>query len=179
MNIFVGCSSRDEIPSLYIDECNNVLDKLFSYKYKLVFGACGKGLMGTSYNNALKHNCEIIGIYPSVYEDEARELEGQKIVVNTVSERTDKVVGESDILLFLPGGIGTIYELLTAIESKRANEHNKAILVYNCFGFYDNLLMQLEKMYDELFMSDKDKKTYLVFDDSEKLIDYINKSIWK
>ncbi len=174
MKIFVGCSSRSEIPSMYIDDCKNVLDNLFSFKNDLVFGACGKGLMGLSYDCAKNYKCEIIGIYPYVYEDESKELDGKKTPVNTVSERTDSVINESDILLFLPGGIGTVYELFTAIESKRAKEHDKPILIYNCLGFYDNLLKQLEKMYDEYFASNVDKDMYFVFDDMDSLIEYIN-----
>ena len=137
MRIFVGCSSRDDIPSKYYDACKVLLDKLFERDYDLVFGACNKGLMGLSYNAAIENNSDIIGIYPGAYEDEAKELLGEMIPVSTVNDRTDMIIRESDILLFLPGGIGTVYELFTAIESKSAGEHTKPIIVYSVDDFYE------------------------------------------
>lgn len=160
MRLFVGCSSRDDIPSKYYDECKNLLDKLFEKDYDLVFGACNKGLMGLSYNAAISNDSDILGIYPKAYEEEAKGLLGVMEPVNTVSDRTDMIIRESDILLFLPGGIGTVYELFTAIESKRAMEHNKPIIVYSVDGFYDELFCQLDKMCDENFVSKEDFRNY-------------------
>ena len=62
MNLFIGCSSRDNIPSKYYDRCKKLLDELFKREYDLVFGACNKGLMGLAYNCALKYNRNIIFI---------------------------------------------------------------------------------------------------------------------
>jgi len=174
MRLFVGCSSRDEIPKKYYSECKDFLDDLFSCGYDLVFGACGKGLMGLSHNVAVNNCADIIGVYPEVYSDDADSIQCFKVPVKTVSERTDKVIEQSDVLVFLPGGIGTLYELFTAIESKRASEHNKPIIIYNCCGFYDNMLLQLEKMYKEKFMSLKDMDYYYVCSSSEHAIEYLN-----
>ena len=175
MKVFVGCSSRDDIPNKYYDNCKILLDKLFNKKYDLVFGACNKGLMGLSYNAALSNGSNITGIYPKAYEDEAKELKGEMISVITVNDRTDKVISEGDILLFLPGGIGTMYELFTAIESKRALEHNKKIIIYNVDGFYDNLLLFLDKMFNEGFISKEDFDNYHVLDEVDKIVDCIDK----
>lgn len=175
MRIFVGCSSRDNIPSKYYDNCIILLDKLFSNNYDLVFGACNKGLMGLAYNAAISHNSDIIGIYPDAYKDEARELHGTMLSVNSVNDRTDKVIEQSDILLFLPGGIGTVYELFTAIESKRAGEHNKPIIIYNIDGFYNNLFLQLKEMCSENFVSLDDLNIYDILNEEDSLIKYIDR----
>ena len=48
-----------------------------------------------------------------------------------IIDRTDGLIRESDVLLFLPGGFGSVYELFTAIESKRCHEHDRSIIIYN------------------------------------------------
>ena len=174
MKIFVGCSSRDDIPSKYYDECKILLDRLFDKGYDLVFGACNKGLMGLAYNAAISNNSDILGVYPDAYEDEAKGLKGEMIPVSTVNDRTDMIIRESDILLFLPGGIGTVYELFTAIESKRAGEHNKLIIVYNVDGFYDDLFCQLDKMLDEKFVSKEDFRNYHILYTVDSVIQYVD-----
>lgn len=174
MKLFIGCSSRNDIPSKYYDYCKEFLEELFKEGYDLVFGACNKGLMSLAYNTAISNGSEIIGVYPDAYMDEAIGLNCLGISVKTVNDRTDKVIEQSDALIFLPGGIGTVYELFTAIESKRAYEHNKPIIIYNCCGFYDNLFLQLEKMYDEKFTSIEDKNYYYVCNDTNDVIKYLD-----
>lgn len=173
MKLFIGCSSRDSIPLKYHGYCKDFLNKLFEENYELVFGACGKGLMGLSYNIALNKCRDIIGIYPEVYKNEAMELQCFGIPVKTVSERTDKLIEQSDVLIFLPGGIGTLYELFTAIESKRAKEHNKPIIIYDCCNFYGNLFLQLDKMSNENFTSVEDEKCFYVCSSSDEVIKYL------
>lgn len=174
MNLFVGCSSRDNIPSKYYGYCKDFLNELFSLGHNLVFGACNKGLMGLSYNVAINNYSDVIGIYPDVYKNEVKGLSCLEIPVKTVSERTDKVIEQSDALIFLPGGIGTVYELFTAIESKRAREHNKPIIIYDCCGFYDNLFLQLDKMYDEKFTSIEDECCYYVCTNVKDAVKYLD-----
>lgn len=175
MKILVGSSSRDDIPLKYYKESKKLLNKIFVNSHELVFGACNHGLMGASYSVACDNNCNVIGIYPEVYEEDALQVECEKISVKTVSERTENLIENSDILLFLPGGIGTLYELFTAIESKRANEHNKPIIVYNCCGFYDNLLLQFDKMNDDNFISSNDKDYLYISSSIEDIINYLEK----
>ena len=174
MKLFIGCSSRSNIPKKYYGYCKEFLLKLFKDGHDLVFGACGKGLMGLAYNVALEQNRDIIGIYPEVYKEEIDGLQCLGIAVETVSERTDEVIKQSDALIFLPGGIGTVYELFTAIESKRAKEHDKPIIIYNCCGFFDNIMLQLDKMYDEKFISIEDDGCFYVCSNMEGVMKYLS-----
>ena len=62
----------------------------------------------------------------------------------------------------------------TAIELKRCHEYDKPIVIYNLNGFYDKLLIFLEKLYDEKFARIIDKKLYLVSDKIDSILNYIN-----
>lgn len=175
MKIFVGCSSSNNIPSQYKDDCKILLNQLFEKDNDLVFGACNLGIMGDSYNSALDNSRQIIGICPEAYKEDFKELKcTTEITTKTVSERTDNIINESDILLFLPGGIGTIYELFTSIESKRCHEHEKTIIIYNSLNYYDKLFSFLDKIYGENFTADYVKQNYFMSNDKEEILSYIN-----
>jgi len=174
MKIFIGCSSSSDIPKNYLEDSKKCLETLFKNDCDLVFGACNNGIMGIAYNSALNNDREIIGICPELYKDDFLELKcTTEVLTNSISERTDKIIEEADILLFLPGGIGTIYELLTTIESKRSHEFDKPIIIYNSNNYFEKLLDFLEKIYTEKFTSSKVKSTYHVFDSSDDLIAYL------
>lgn len=174
MKLFIGCSSNNDIPTEYFNDCKVLLEELMK-ENDLVFGACNSGLMGLAYNTTLKANGNITGICPEAYKDDFKTLKcDTEITTKSVSERTDSVISSSDALIFLPGGIGTIYELFTAIESKRCHEFNKPIVIYNSNGYFDKLLEFMDKVYSEKFSGFKDKRNYLVTDSISSILYYIN-----
>lgn len=174
MRIFIGCSANEDIPSKYLNDCEKLLKGLFKGDNDLVFGACNKGLMGLAYNMALENEKKIIGIYPEVYEYEAHDLNCEKIPTKTVSDRTNKLIENSDVLIFLPGGIGTTYELFTAIESKRGKEFDKPIIIYNSCGYYDKLVEFIDLMSEEKFVSKEVKNCFYVCDKIDDILFYID-----
>lgn len=175
MKIFVGCSSSNDISNKYRDACNELLNILFERENDLVFGASDTGIMGDAYSIALRKKRNIIGICPELYKDDFKKLRCSKeIITNIVSERTDSLINESDVLLFLPGGFGTIYEFFSALESKRSHEHNKEIIIYNCDNYFDKLILLLDKMYSEKFAKNYLKELYFISDDMDEIVKYIN-----
>lgn len=175
MRIFVGCSSSDYISNEYRDNCNNLLNILFEEDNDLVFGASDTGIMGDAYNVALSNKRSVIGICPELYKDDFKKLKcNTEITTKVVSERTDSLIKESDVLLFLPGGVGTVYEFFSALESKRSHEHNKKIVIYNCNNYFDELIRLLDKMYNENFTSSYVKDMYFISNDINEIVKYIN-----
>ena len=175
MKLFVGCSASDYIPEKYFSDCKLFLEELFLSENDLVFGACSSGLMGLSYNIAKKNNSQIEGIYPEAYKHEAKNLECDKILTKSIPKRTEMLIKESDALIFLPGGIGTVYELFTAIECRRAYEFGKPIIIYNSCGYYDKILDFLELTYDENFASRQVKDYYYICDNAKDCLDYLDR----
>ena len=176
MKIFVGCSASEDIPNKYRLDSKILLDELFKGENDLVFGACNSGIMSDAYNSALNNNRNIVGICPDAYKHDFLDLKcTTEITTKTVNDRTDGLIEEGEILLFLPGGFGSVYELFTAIESKRCHEHNREIIIYNSEGFYDELLLFIEKIYNENFAKEYVRDYYFVSDDKEIILDYINK----
>ena len=176
MRIFVGCSASEDIPNKYREDSKELLNNLFKQENTLVFGACNSGIMADAYNTALNNKRGIVGICPEAYIHDFKELKcTEEIITKNVNERTDGLINESEVLLFLPGGFGSVYELFTAIESKRCHEHNREIIIYNSEGFYDELLSFIEKIYKEQFAKEYVREYYFVSSNKEEILNYINR----
>lgn len=174
MKLLICCSSREDIDVKYFNDCSAYLEELFKLDNDLVFGAYNKGLMRISYEIATKYNREVIGINPNIFKEAFQELNCNKeITTNNIHERTAMLIEESDALIFMPGGIGTVYELFTAIESKRSGEFNKPIIIYNSNNYFDKLLLFMEGMYNQNFASISVKEDYHISNNYQDTIDYI------
>lgn len=175
MKLFIGCSSSNNIPSEYLSDCKEYLNTLL-VSNDIVFGACSTGLMGISYKTAKANGNKVTGICPKVYKDDLLGLNcDEEELTTSISDRTDKVIANSDALIFLPGGIGTIYELFTAIESKRNHEFDKPIVIYNSHQYFDRLLEFLEVMYQQGFTAEKVKECYHISNSATDTLDYLKK----
>lgn len=175
MKIFVGCASSNKVEERYLEDCKILLNKLFSKNHDLVFGVSNQGLMGLSYDIAKGFNREVIGICPKAYKQDLKKINCDlEITTETIGDRTNKLIELSDVIVILPGGIGTVYEFLTTIESKRSGEFDKPILLYNSHGYYDKLLEFLDKLYSENFTLREVSNCYHISNDIEDALDFLS-----
>lgn len=176
MKIAVCCSSSDDIDKRYLESSKKLLEQLFKRDNDLVFGAMNNGIMGMAYKTAKQYNRKVTGIAPEIYKDDFKSLDcDTEILTQSVNERTEALVNNSDILLFLPGGVGTLYELISAIEMKRSKEFDKPIIVYNETGFFDEMMQMLNKVYQRNFTSPKVRTSYNVANDYMTVVDLLCK----
>ena len=175
MKIFIGCSSSDNIDAAYIESCKDIIDSLMKNTNELLFGAMNEGIMGLSYKIAKGNNIKITGIAPEYYKSDFKHLEcDNEIITAGVSERTETLIKKADAVLFLPGGIGTMYEIFAAIEMKRSKEIDKPIIIYNCLGFFDDFIIMLDKIYKENFTRREVQSLYYVVTEVHEAVNYIN-----
>ena len=176
MKIAVCCSSSDDIDKRYLESSKKLLEQIFKRDNDLVFGAMNNGIMGIAYRMAKQHNRNVTGIAPEIYKDDFKNLDcDTEVLTKNVNDRTEALVNNSDVLLFLPGGIGTIYELISAIEMKRSKEFDKSIIVYNETGFFDEMMQMLDKVYQRNFTSPKVRASYNVANDYIAVLDLLSK----
>lgn len=96
------------------------------------------GIMVIAYREAKQHNRNVTGIAPEIYKDDFKSLDfDTETLTQSVNERTEALVNNSDILLFLPEGVGTLYELISAIEMKRSKVANDYIAVLDLLSKID------------------------------------------
>ena len=94
-------------------------------------------------------------------------------VTEDILGRTGMLIKEADALIFMPGGIGTILELMSAIDMKRNGEFDKPIIIYNSYNFFDELFIFLNRIYNERFSSINVRDCYYFTSDAKDTLSYI------
>ena len=173
MKLFIGSSSCENIPQEYVDDCTNLLEVLLKDN-DLVFGAYNKGLMGISYDIAKKNHRSVIGICNEFYKDSLKDLECDvEEITTSMVDSTLKIYKNSDALIILPGGFGTIYEFFTANYSKICKEVNIPIILYNSCGYYDKLLSFIDDVCQDNFVREKERGNFVVANSVNEVVSYL------
>lgn len=174
MKIFVGASSNENMEEKYVEDCRKLLEVILKDN-DLVFGAYSKGLMGISYEIAKKNNRKVIGICPEAYKTSLDDLEcDQEEVTTTVLDSTLKLYKNSDVMILLPGGFGSIYEFFTANYSKICNEIDIPVILYNSCGFYDKLIEFIDEIKSKNLIREKEMNKFLIANNIEEVINILN-----
>lgn len=178
MNIFVGCGSRIPKSEEYCSLAEEIGRAIVEKKDNFVFGAYNHGLMGIIYQIVEKSkNSSVIAVTCKAYEEDLKELSYMEpaYIKDNISGRKETFYKVSDVLVYIPGGLGTLDELMSAIETKRGEEHNLPIIIVNQNGYFNNFLNMLEKAYTEEFSSDSARRLYKVVNNSKELFEEIEK----
>lgn len=177
MKIFIGGSVSDNIDDKYIKQGDKLVEFILKNDFDILCCADLRGFIGKLYKQMKeKADKKITLTVPKVYLKYAKDIEDKiDIFTNTINERTDESIKNSDVCLFMPGGIGTIYEIMSTIETKRAGEHNNKIIIVNLYGYYDEFIKMLGKTYSENFTEEIIRQTYKIVNSIEEAIDYIKK----
>lgn len=153
--VCVYCASSALTPQIYLDAVDIFAADLVSQDIKTVFGGGSTGLMGRLADQILLGGGRIAGIMPNFMKEVewAHKSLTELQFVADMHERKKQFLVNTDALIALPGGSGTLEELLEAITWKRLGLFVKPIVILNLNGFYDPLLLQLERCVEEKFMS--------------------------
>ena len=175
MKICIFSSSSNAINPVYIEEAIKLSKLIGEQKHTLVNGGANVGLMETVLKEAKNAGAKTIGVIPEklnghkLASDHADEL----IVSKDMMERKSIMRDLSDAFIALPGGFGTLEEILEVITLKQLDYHNKAIIFLNTNGFYDDLFKQFERTFDEKFAKPAYRDLYFVANTSEEAISYL------
>ena len=141
MKIFIASGSNDKIKNEYLELTKNICEMLCKLDTTLVFGTYDKGMMGICYDTFKNNHKDIIGITTLAYHDSNILFKDIKLIERDSSfKRLEEIFKESDMFLFLPGGTGSLSELLGIMEELKTNKVNKKIIIYNYQGFYDEII---------------------------------------
>jgi uncharacterized protein (TIGR00730 family) len=153
--ICVYCASSNQIDSKYFDAARVLGDELVTHQITLMYGGGAAGLMGCIADQVLSGGGKVIGIIPDFMKQVEWAHQGitELHIVGDMHERKKRFLDGTDALVALPGGCGTLEELLEAITLKRLGLFNKPIILLNTDGFYNDLLAMLQKCIDQKFMN--------------------------
>ncbi len=176
MRICVFCSSSNAIPELYFDEANKLGKLIGDFGHEIIYGGATVGLMHTVAEAARKAGARSVGIIPeSIHQKRlSSPLDHEQIITPNMRERKYLMRKRSDAFIALPGGFGTLEEILEVVTLKQLQYHNKPIVFINTDGFYDSLFAQFERAYRDSFSKVDYKSTYFIAADSDEAFAYIH-----
>jgi uncharacterized protein (TIGR00730 family) len=142
----------------------------------LVYGGGNIGLMGALARAVLAHGGHVTGIIPQFLVDREVMLEDVQdlVVTRDMHERKWRMFEKADAFLALPGGIGTLEELVEQMTWVQLGRHKKPILVVNLGGFWDPFLDLLQHMRSSGFVPDSRSIPFLVVDQVEEALPALN-----
>lgn len=168
-------ASSDEIDPRYIADTEQLGRCIARRGHSLIFGGGAAGLMGAAARGMTAGGGEIIGIAPSFFNVDGILYEGctKFIYTDTMHERKYRMEELSDAFIISPGGIGTYEEFFEALTLKQLGRHNKPIVLFNLYGYYDDLLALLDNAVRGNFMRSSSRDLVQAFDEADKMLDYI------
>ena len=180
-SICVYSASSTKVDQEYFDAAEDLGKLLAKRKIRLINGAGGIGLMKSVADGVLKHGGEVTGIIPRFMIEQGWHHRGltELIEVSDMHERKQLMAQKSDGIIALPGGCGTLEELLEIITWKQLGLYLKPIVILNTKGYYDPLLAMLEKAIDENFMRNEHRSIWSIANSPKEAIDFIeNTPLW-
>lgn len=175
MNICVFSSSSNAIKDVYFQEAEKLGKLIAKGKHTLINGGANVGLMEAVTITASKAGAKTIGIIPERLIDRslASENSHEVIVTPDMQDRKFKMREISDAFIALPGGFGTLEEILEVITLRQLSYHTKPIVFINTNNFFDYLFKQFEVTYNEMFAKDIYRELYFIAQNAEEAMDYI------
>ena len=175
MKICVFGASSDIIEDKYIDASYKLGSEMAKRNIGLVFGGGNCGVMGASARGEYDNGGYILGVAPHIMKihnllfDNCTEFKHTE----TMAERKTFMEDHADAFIIAPGGIGTFEEFFEVYTLKQLGRHNKAIVIYNAYGYYDKLIDMLNHSVKENFLKEDSLELIAVFDKIEPMLDYI------
>ncbi len=154
-NICVYCSSSNLLADHYYEEARELGRLIAHGGYRLVYGGGNVGLMGVLAREVHEHDGFVYGVIPRALKNRegvAYEVADELIVTKSLRERKAIMYDRADAFIALPGGLGTLEELMEVLTLKQLGYHQRPIVLVNSTGFYTSLLDLFRHFCSERFV---------------------------
>ena len=171
-NICIYCASSNKAAEVYGDTAYELGALLAKERITVITGAGSIGLMRKVEDGALDNGGRAIGVIPQFMVEQNWHHTGltQLVETETMHERKQLMANLSDGVIALPGGCGTMEELLEIITWKQLGLYLNPIVILNINGFYDPLLEMLQRAIDGNFMRREHQTIWQVATSAEEAI---------
>ncbi|HET9148585.1 MAG TPA: TIGR00730 family Rossman fold protein, partial [Acetobacteraceae bacterium] len=172
LSVTVFCGSSPGSAPDYVHAARALGEGLASRGMRLVFGGGNVGLMGTVAGAALGGGGHVTGIIPEFLR--AREVEfpglSQLIVTDSMHTRKRRMFALADAFVVLPGGLGTLDELMEIMTWKQLNRHNKPILICDIRGWAEPVAGLVDQVIAHGFARPSARDLFEVMDGVERTL---------
>ena len=174
-SVCVYSASSTKIDEVYFNAARQLGQLLAKLRIRLINGAGSIGLMRSVADAVLENGGEVTGVIPKFMVEQGWHHTGlSKLVeVESMHERKQLMADLSDAVIALPGGCGTLEELLEIITWKQLGLYLNPIVILNTNGFFDPLLDMLTRAIDENFMRRQHGEIWHVATTPEEAVELI------
>ncbi|MDH5622651.1 MAG: TIGR00730 family Rossman fold protein [Gammaproteobacteria bacterium] len=160
LRVCVYCGSSSGSRSIYGDAARELADTLVRHELELVYGGADKGIMGVLANAVLERGGIVHGVIPKMLCD--KELAHQNLtklhVVASMHERKMLMAALSDGFIAMPGGYGTLEEIVEIVTWGQLKFHEKPCGLLNVDGYFDHLLAYFDRAVTEGFLRPQNRR---------------------
>lgn len=173
--VAVYAASSSQVSSEYIDAAAELGRTLAAEGIEIIYGAGKVGLMGALADAALDAGGKVTGVIPQFMVDNGwcREKLTNLIVTPDMHTRKEKIVSLADATIALPGGVGTLEELMEIITWKQLGLYANPIVILNTRGYFNPLKEMLERAVEEKFMREIHRNLWSIADTPRQAADLI------
>ena len=162
--ICVYCGSNSGNRPVYAEAAESLADVLVRHEFELVYGGSDKGIMGVLANAVLELGGKVHGVIPQMLMD--KEIAHQGItelhVVASMHARKTMMAALSDGFIAMPGGFGTLEEIIEIVTWGQLRFHDKPCGLLNIDGYFDHLIAYLDHANNEGFLRTENREMLLV-----------------
>jgi uncharacterized protein (TIGR00730 family) len=169
------CGSRAGASPAYAAVAAEVGATVAERGWRMVYGGGDVGLMGVVSDAALKAGGEVLGIIPRLLlEREIGKREVDHLVVTeTMSDRKERMIAASDAFVALPGGLGTLDELLEVMTLRQLGFIEKPIVLVDVEGYWRPFMTMFERIVEEAFAEQDASSLLTVADGAERALELV------
>lgn len=170
--ICVYCASSDKVRPAYVQQAHRLGTLLAQRGWECVNGAGRTGLMGALTDSVLAGGGQVTGVIPQFMVDKGwcHERLSAVVVTPDMHHRKQQMSAMGDALVALPGGCGTLEELLEAITWRQLGIIDKPIVIVNCDGYYTPLTDMLQRCAEQGFMRHSHSQLWTVVGTADEAV---------
>ncbi len=173
--IGVYLSSKENLPESYVQAAREVGELIGRTGRILIYGGARKGLMEVLAQSVKQHGGRVYGMVPEIIEKRGLVSDAIDVTFRCVdlSDRKMMMNRESDVLVALPGGIGTLDEVFTVMANTVIGIRHQPVVFYNVDGCWDTLLAALDNLFEQGLVSGSPSDYYSVAHNIQELASLI------
>ena len=177
--ICVYCGSGSGIDPAYSAAAQHLGRSIATAGIELVYGGGSVGLMGITAKSVLDNGGRVTGIIPGFLQEREVMLDAvqELIVTEDMHSRKRQMFEQAQAFVALPGGIGTLEELVEMLTWAQLGRHKKPVLLANINGFWDPLMVLLAHMREEEFIRNGMEVAFLSTPDAHQIVPLLQEAV--
>ncbi len=177
MRIFICGGVNKKMKKEYIQGIHEFAEAILERNHSIICVGSTTGAIGEVFNVYDKNNGKVKILIPACYYNEAEAIESKhpSIIVNNLYIFQQIALTNSDIIVVLPGGNGTLAELHMLTDNIKAGYHKNKVIVYNINGYYDHVIETLNFMINSGTMEKSQLDEFVFVKNAQEAVKAIDK----